>query len=442
MDLHEPVADDLDRRLGQLVHLHEPLQRDQRLDPLAGALRVRDAVDELLGADDAALGPQRVDDRLARFEHGHAREALAGGVGHQAVLADDRDLLEPVRAADLEVVRVVPGRDLERAGAELGLDVVVGDDLQAAADERQDRPLADQPRVAVVVGVHGDRRVGEHRLRAHGRDRQRPAAALERVVDVVERVGDLALLDLEVGDRRVRPGVPVDHVVVAVDQALVVEVDEDLLDRARVRGIEREALVLVVAGGAEALELLDDRGAVLVAPAPDALDERLAADLLAARALRLEQALDLGLRRDARMVGAEDPLRPLPTHARETDQRVLHRAVERVAHVQRPGDVRQWDRDRVVVGGVAGRLRVEQPGLEPAREHARLRLGGVVSRAVLELFAHRAEESRSAGNHTTSPDELHLDAYCHSVTRRPPRTTACSTLRGRAFSRSACGVRR
>ena len=51
--------------------------------------------------------------------------------------------------------------------------------------------------------------------------------------------------------------------------------------------------------------------AVLLAPAPHALDERLAPERLAARALGLEQPLDLRLGRDARVVGAEDPLRAL-----------------------------------------------------------------------------------------------------------------------------------
>jgi hypothetical protein len=141
----------------------------------------------------------------------------------------------------------------------------------------------------------------------------------------------------------------------------VVEVDEDLLDRADVRGVEREALVVVVARGAEALELGDDRGAVLVAPLPHALDELLAAELLAAGALGRERALDQRLGADPRVVRAEDPLRALPAHARKADQRVLDRAVERVAHVQRPGDVRRRDRDRVVLVGGALGLGMEQP---------------------------------------------------------------------------------
>jgi hypothetical protein len=82
-----------------------------------------------------------------------------------------------VTAADLEVVGVVARRDLERAGAELALHVVVGDDRQAPADERQDLVLADEVRVALVVGVHGDSGVGEHRLRAHGRDDELAASS-------------------------------------------------------------------------------------------------------------------------------------------------------------------------------------------------------------------------------------------------------------------------
>ena len=65
-------------------------------------------------------------------------------VAHPPVLADHGDLLEPVRAADLEVVGVVAGGDLQRPGAELGVDVLVGDDRQPPADQRQDRVPADE----------------------------------------------------------------------------------------------------------------------------------------------------------------------------------------------------------------------------------------------------------------------------------------------------------
>ena len=286
-DAHPALLDGGDRRLGQLVHRHEPLQRDQRLDALARAVAEGHGVGVGLAVADEALRIERGDDLLARLLHGEARVVGARLGRHAPVLADDRDLVELVAAPDLEVVGVVAGRDLQGAGAEVGLDVVVGDDRQVAPDEGQHRRLADQVAVALVVGVDRDRGVGQHRLRAHGGDHDLAVAVRERVGDVEELVGDLAVLDLEVGDGRARPGVPVDEVVVAVDQALVVEVDEDLHDRLHVALVEGEALVLVVHRGAEALELLDDRAAVLLAPLPHALDERLAPELLAARALLL-----------------------------------------------------------------------------------------------------------------------------------------------------------
>jgi hypothetical protein len=242
--------------------------------------------------------------------------------------------------------------------------------------------------------VDRQRGVGQHRLGPHGGDGDGPRAALERVLDPVQGVGDLALLDLEVGDRRARPWVPVDHVVVAVDQALLVQVDEDLEDGLDVAVVEREALVLVVDGGAEPPVLADDRAAVLVAPLPHALEERLAPEVLLADAVGLERALDLGLGGDAGVVGAEDPLGVAALHARVAHQRVLDRAVERVAHVQRAGHVRRRDRDREVLLRRAGRLGVEAPGCLPALEDARLGLGGLVAGAVLEVAHGGSDEDR------------------------------------------------
>ena len=263
----------------------------------------------LLGGD--APPRERRDDRLLRLGGGQAR-VLAGLLVHQPVLADHRDLLEAVRAADLEVVGVVARRDLQRAGAELGVDVGVGDDRQAPADQRQDACPPTRSRVALVVGVDGDGGVGEHRLRPDRGDREHAVAALDRVVDRVEDVGDVAVLDLEVADRRVRARVPVDHVVVAVDQALLEERDEDAVDGADVALVEGEALVGVVAGGAEPLELLDDLRAVLLAPLPDALDERLAAELVAVDPSARSSFSTTVCVRDAGVVGAEDPLRVAP----------------------------------------------------------------------------------------------------------------------------------
>ena len=258
---HEPhlaALDHLDRGLRELVHPHEPLQAYERLDPLPGAMRERDRVAVGLLEADAPLRAKGLHDGPPRLDRRQPDESLRRRVVKPPVLTDHHDLLEPVGAPDLEVVRIVAGGDLERSGAELRVDVLVDDDREAPADERKDAVAADEAPIALVVGMDRHRGVGEHRLRANGRDAQRIIGAHHRVVDPVQRVGDLAVLDLEVGDRRARSGIPVDHVVVAVDVALLVQRDEHLVDRADVGLVEREALALVVARGAEPLVLLDD----------------------------------------------------------------------------------------------------------------------------------------------------------------------------------------
>ena len=50
--------------------------------------------------------------------------------------------------ADLEVVEVVGRGDLHRPGALLGIGVVVGDDRNRPADDRQADAAADEPDVA------------------------------------------------------------------------------------------------------------------------------------------------------------------------------------------------------------------------------------------------------------------------------------------------------
>ena len=71
-----------------------------------------------------------------------------------------------------------------------------------------------------------------------------------------------------------------------------------------------------------------------------------AAHVAAAGLLALHQlALDHHLGGDAGMVGARLPQHVAAAHALEAAQHVLQRVVERVAHVQRAGDVRRRDHD-------------------------------------------------------------------------------------------------
>ena len=66
-----------------------------------------------------------------------------------------------------------------------------------------------------------------------------------------------------VGERGERGGTPVHHPLAAIDEALLVEIDEDLLHAARILRVHREPRARPVAARAERLELLQDQIALL-----------------------------------------------------------------------------------------------------------------------------------------------------------------------------------
>ena len=76
-DPHAAVAHGVDRGRGELVHAHEPLQRDQRLDALARSGASRARCGGRARSRRSALPRQRRHDRLARLHHRQPGEALA-----------------------------------------------------------------------------------------------------------------------------------------------------------------------------------------------------------------------------------------------------------------------------------------------------------------------------------------------------------------------------
>ena len=256
--------------------------------------------------------------------------------------------------ADLEIVEVMRRRDLDRARAFFGIGIFVGDDRNAAADQRQDHVLADQMRVAFVVRMHRDRGVAEHGLGPRGGDHDEgrgivgiEGLAFQRIAQIPEAALDLDLLHLEIGNRGQQLRVPVHQPLVFVDQPLAMQLDEHLDDGARQALVHGEAFARPVAGGAEPLQLVDDDAAALGLPLPDPFEEFGAAHLAPARLLPFHQLpLDHHLGRDAGVIGAGLPQHVAAAHPLEAAQDVLQGVVERVPHVQRARHVRRRDHDR------------------------------------------------------------------------------------------------
>ena len=248
-------------------HWRERLRLDHGLAAVAVADGVAVGLD-LLEQARLPRGP-----RTTALRHANAVQALRSGPASAViapVVADDLDARQVVALADLEVVGVVGRGDLQRRRCRSSCPrrrrAMIG--ISRFRSGRITAVAAQVP-VALVLGVHGHGRVAQHGLGPGGGDGDAAGAVREGVADVVEVAVDLLVLDLEVGQRRVAAGAPVDDVVAAVDQPLVVELDEDLAHRAREPLVHGEALALPVAGGAQALELVDDGAAVLLAPLPD-----------------------------------------------------------------------------------------------------------------------------------------------------------------------------
>ena len=157
---------------------------------------------------------------------------------------------------DLEIVKVVRRGDLHRAGALFGVGIFVGDDGNEPPDQRQADIAPDEFGIALVFGMHGDRRVSEHRLGPRCRDGDELAAVLpvesrDRVTEVPQMALHFRLQNFEIGDRGVQHGIPIDETLGLIDQPLAMELDEHLDHRARKPFVEREPLARPVAGGAE-----------------------------------------------------------------------------------------------------------------------------------------------------------------------------------------------
>ena len=353
------VGLDLRQKAGERHHLDDPASRDEAVLAVDGGDQPRVIVVALEPLEELDIALERHPPlRIENIDRSHA--------------------LGLVPFPDFEVVEVMGRRDLDRACALLGIGIFVGDDRNETADQRQANAPAEQVLVARIVRMRGDRGVAQHRLRARGGDGH-PLAGLFalrvhhwilEIVEVavrvfgqdlgqrrrverravlprpLERALALDLHDLEVRDRGLKLRVPVDEPLVLVDQPLTIELNEHFRDGARQTLVEGEPLAAPVAGGAEALELGDDRAAQFRLPRPDALDERLAAERAAVRLLPLhEHAFDDHLCRDAGVIDARLPEHVAAAHAPVTAQDVLKGVVERVAHMQIAGDVRRRDDD-------------------------------------------------------------------------------------------------
>ena len=322
MELHLPVRHALRARLHARI-LEKPLLAQTRLNGHIRALAEAHVVLVRLLLHEHAQLREPLRRHLARLEPVQPAQVRTGEVIHGAVGVDDFDHGQLVARADVEVRLVVRGRHLEHTGAELEVHMGVADDgdellLARQLDgQRSHDVLADEVRVARVLRVHGHGGVAGDGLgprRGNGQPCSRRFGHLD--LEVIHEALLRLHLHLFVGQRGLRCGAPVHHAFAAIDEALLVKLDEDLLHAARILRVHREPLARPVARATEFLELVDDDAAVLVLPRPHSLEELLAPEVVLGFLLvTLQRLFHLHLRCDAGVVGAGEPEDFLAVHA-------------------------------------------------------------------------------------------------------------------------------
>ncbi len=248
------------------------------------------------------------------------------------------------------------GGDLHHAGAEFRIDVGIGDDRNRALRKRQTQGLADQVPVALVVRMHRNCRVAEHRFGSRGCDHDVPGAVLQRIAKVPQRAVFLHVLHFEIGQSGEQHRVPVHQALAPVDEPLGVQAHKHFRDCPGQSRIHREAVAAPVDGVSEAAHLRVDGAARLLLPLPHPCDKFFAGQVGAFESLGVELAFDDHLGRNTGVVRSGLPERVVAAHAVIAGEGIHERVLEGMAHVQSPRNVGGRDHD-AVGRTVAGRCK-------------------------------------------------------------------------------------
>ena len=117
---------------------------------------------------------------------------------HPGMLVHHRNLGQLVAQPGLKVIGIVRRSHLHRARAELRLRQFVGDYGNLAIHQRQQNFLAMQMDVALVLRVHRNRSIAQHRLWPRGRNRDELRASHHGIADLPQLSRNLFVLHFQI----------------------------------------------------------------------------------------------------------------------------------------------------------------------------------------------------------------------------------------------------
>ena len=248
-----------------MLHLEKPLCGQLRLDGHVGTLGETYFVVVVLDLLHQSL-VLKVNGNLLTHVHTVLADIHAGGFRDGAVVVEDVDGLEVMLQSEVVVVDIVGRCDLQTAGTELDVHIVVLNHGDGAVDQWHNDVQALQPGVFHIIGVDAHGRVAHDGLRTCGG--YHCVVAVGILVDdiafvfadhlalvgfghVVFEIVELGVLFL-VDDFLVRQcglgfRVPVDHAGATIEKTLAVEVDKNVDDALRPRLVHGEGRAVPVA---------------------------------------------------------------------------------------------------------------------------------------------------------------------------------------------------
>ena len=155
------------------------------------------------------------------------------------------------------------------------------------------------------------------------------------------------MFHFQIRQSRVASGAPVDDVVPAVDEPLLVKAHKNFLNGFRKSFIHGKPFTAPVAGTTQSSQLVNNQSAVFFAPFPYPFDELFPAHGMPVGPLSCQVSLHHVLGGDAGMIGSGLPKHIVPGHFLVTAQNILEGIVQSMPHVKGPGHVRGRDNNTV-----------------------------------------------------------------------------------------------
>ena len=293
---------------------------------------------------------QFLDDALARYKAIQAAQMLRRMVVEPRVRGKHVDRRQRVAGTDGVIVEVMRRRDLQTAGSEGRIHVLIADDRNVAGTQRQSHRMSDQVAIALILRVHGHGGVTQHGFRARRGDDHVPGTIAERIAQIPQVAVFFLRQHLQVRERRAQHRIPVHQPLAAINETFFVQAHERLDDPCGKPRVHRKALARPIHRRPESTHLTRNRAAGLLLPLPDAGDEFLARQVGALLAGGIELAFDHHLCGDSGVVQTRLPKTRIATHAMLTGECIHDRVLERVSHVQRAGHIRRRDHDTKLGG--------------------------------------------------------------------------------------------